>query len=58
MQAAVEPGAAPITLIDGEHLVKLLIEHGIGARKETLSVLKFKPDDFASLESETEDENS
>lgn len=52
-QAAFEPGAAPITLMDGERLVELLIEHQIGARKETVSVLKFRPDDFRPANSDS-----
>lgn len=48
--AAFEERAAPITLIDGSTLIKLLIEHEIGARKETISVIKFEPDDFKSEE--------
>lgn len=30
--AALHPGAAPITLIDGSKLLELLIEHGVGVR--------------------------
>ena len=39
MEAAFAQGAAPITLIDGEKLVDLLIEHGIGVRKHAIEVL-------------------
>lgn len=49
-QAAFEQGAAPITLIDGERLVELLIEYKIGARKRSIEVLEFEPADFASDE--------
>lgn len=52
MRAAFEEGAAPITLIDGERLVKLLIEHKIGASKETIEVLKFHPDYFSPANTE------
>lgn len=45
-EAAFEPGAAPITLIDGDRLINLLIEHEIGARKESINVLYFSPEDF------------
>lgn len=34
-----EPGIAPITLIDGDKLLDLLIEHGIGVRKRTVELL-------------------
>jgi restriction system protein len=36
--AAFEPGAAPITLINGQKLLDLLIEHGLGVRKKTIEV--------------------
>lgn len=39
VEAAFAQGAAPITLIDGEKLVDLLIEHGIGVRKRMIEVL-------------------
>ncbi|MBP8973341.1 MAG: restriction endonuclease [Anaerolineae bacterium] len=52
--AAFERGAAPITLIDGDRLIDLLIEHQIGVRKRTIEVLEFEPVDFAS-EEEPED---
>ena len=38
-EAAFESGAAPITLIDGDKLIDLLVEHDIGVRKQTLKVL-------------------
>jgi restriction system protein len=56
--AAFEQGAAPITLIDGERLVELLIEHEIGAQKETFSVLRFRPQDFKPDEAEIENQNN
>ena len=46
-EAAFEPGAAPITLIDGDKLVDLLIEHGIGARKRSVELLELDPAAFA-----------
>ena len=48
--AAFEPGAAPITLIDGEKLIDLLITHGIGVRKKTLEVLELNASAFAEVE--------
>jgi restriction system protein len=50
--AAFERGAAPITLIDGERLVDLLIEHEIGVRKRSLQLVEFEPADFADSEAE------
>ena len=49
-EAALAPGAAPITLIDGDKLIDLLIEHGIGVRKHTL--LAVDPDAFTDLAEE------
>ena len=51
-EAAFAGGAAPITLIDGDKLIDLLIEHGIGVRKRTLEVLAVDADVFADLEAE------
>lgn len=48
-EAAFAPGAAPITLVDGDKLVDLLIENGIGARKRTLSALDLRLEDFDAL---------
>ncbi len=49
-EAAFEPGAAPITLIDGNKLVDLLIEHGIGVRKKPVELLELDADAFAEVE--------
>jgi restriction system protein len=49
-QAAFEPGFPPITLIDGEKLIDLLIAHGIGVRKKTLDVLELNAEAFAEVE--------
>lgn len=48
--AAFESGAAPITLIDGEKLIDLLVAHGIGVRKKTLEVLELDAAAFAEIE--------
>ncbi len=53
--AAFERGAAPITLIDGEKLIDLLIENGIGVKKKTIEVLELDADAFV-FGGETEDE--
>lgn len=37
-KAAFEPGASPITLISGDKLIDLLIEHGLGVTKRKLEV--------------------
>lgn len=46
-EAAFERGAAPITLINGEKLLDLLIEHEIGVSKQAVEYLQF---DAAKLE--------
>ena len=45
--AAFEKGAAPITLINGEKLIDLLVEHRLGVRSEKVEVLRLEPEDFA-----------
>lgn len=47
VNAAFERGAAPITLINGDRLIDLLIEHEIGVRKRTLQLIEFEPADFS-----------
>ena len=55
--AAFEPGAAPITLIDGQKLIDLLVEHGIGVKKKALELWEVDPDAFAlDLDDTTEPE--
>jgi restriction system protein len=46
-EAAFEPGAAPITIIDGEKLLELLTGHGIAVRKKTIEVLERDAASFA-----------
>ena len=50
-KASLEARVAPITLIDGDRLIDLLIEHGIGVEKHTLHTVD--PTVFADLERET-----
>ncbi len=52
--AAFEKGAAPITLIDGEKLMDLLIENHIGVHKREIKVLEFDPAKLNSFEAEDE----
>ena len=49
-EAAFASGTAPITLIDGEKLIDLLIDYAIGVRKHTLDVLEVVPDAFVDIE--------
>jgi len=37
---ALFPGAAPITLIDGDKLIELLIKHGVGIKQKKLALLE------------------
>jgi len=55
VDAAFATGAAPITLIDGDKLIDLLIEHGIGVRKRTVELLELSPEAFAADKDEDED---
>jgi restriction system protein len=53
-EAALFPGAAPITLINGEKLLDLLIEHEIGLRKRPVQLYEldedlFRADDEAAI---------
>lgn len=48
-EAAFASGAAPITLIDGEKLIDLLIENGIGVQKRQVDLLELDPSAFAEL---------
>lgn len=54
-EAAFEKGAAPVTLIDGEKLIDLLIEHGLGVRKKSVEILELDADAFSDVESEVTD---
>ena len=47
IDAALYPGAAPIGLIDGERLLDLLVEHGIGVRKQALDLHEVDEEIFA-----------
>jgi len=50
MKAAFSRSTAPITLIDGDKLVDLLIEDGIGIRKRTMEILSIDLDDLSQVE--------
>ena len=39
-EVATYPGAAPLTLIDGDRLIDLLIQHSVGIAKESVEVLE------------------
>lgn len=50
IEVAVYPGAAPITLIDGEKLLDLLIEHQIGIRHRPITLYEMDEEFFQSLD--------
>jgi restriction system protein len=50
VQAAFERGAAPITLIDGEKLLDLLIEYEIGVTKNSVEYIEFDAAKLAQFE--------
>ncbi|MCY3977405.1 MAG: restriction endonuclease [Chloroflexi bacterium] len=53
-ESAFLPGVAPITLIDGETLLDLLIEHNIGVRRREIRILEFDAESLSEFESEEE----
>ena len=52
-EAAFATGAAPITLVDGDKLVDLLIEHGIGVRKRTIEMLEVDTEAIAAINTDS-----
>lgn len=45
--AAIFPGAAPITLIDGDKLMELLLKHGVGVKKRQATLIEVDESIFA-----------
>lgn len=54
-EAAIFQGAAPITLIDGERLLDLLIEHEVGVKKNQVSIWEVDGDFFCQREELSDD---
>lgn len=52
-EAAFERGAPPITLIDGDKLLDLLMEHQIGVSKKSVDYYEFDPAKLVQFESES-----
>ena len=52
--AAFLPGAPPITLIDGDTLVNLLVEHDIGIRRREIRILEFDEASLSEFEADEE----
>lgn len=55
--AAFERGAAPITLIDGDKLLDLLVENEIGVSKRPVEYLEFAPEKLRQFEGQFEGED-
>ena len=53
-EAAVHPGAAPITLINGEKLLDLLIQHQIGIRKRPVELYELDDVEAAGEQAEVD----
>ncbi|MEQ1839860.1 MAG: restriction endonuclease [Verrucomicrobiales bacterium] len=49
-EAALFPGAAPITLIDGDKLIELLLKHGVGIKRRNLALVEVDEAYFLSHE--------
>ena len=49
VQVAFEAGAPPITLINGEKLIDLLLEYGLGVRNRTIDLLELDADAFVQV---------
>ncbi|HPZ22848.1 MAG TPA: restriction endonuclease [Bacillota bacterium] len=55
-ESALEKGAAPITLINGDMLMDLMIEHEVGVKKQEVSYFVIDENFFDELEHEESDE--
>lgn len=55
-EAALYPGAAPITLIDGDKLMELLVKHAVGIRTRTQSLIEIDDSYFVEVEALSDDE--
>ncbi len=51
-EAAFEPGAPPITLIDGQRLIDLMLDHDVGVSKRRVELLEIEPSAFSGLDGE------
>lgn len=52
--AALFPGAAPITLIDGDKVIELLLKHGVGVKKKPQTLIEIDESYFAGDDPETQ----
>lgn len=56
-ESALFPGAAPITLIDGDRLLELVVKHQIGVRRKPVDLLEIDDAFFAERSTEVENED-
>lgn len=56
VQVAFEAGAPPITLINGEKLIDLLIEYGLGVRNRTIELMELDADAFVQVSVDGDDD--
>lgn len=50
IEAALYPGAAPITLIDGDKLMELLLKHGVGVKTRPQTLIEIDDSYFADID--------
>ena len=52
--AAIFPGAAPITLIDGDMLMELFVKHGVGVKRRPITLIEVDESIFVASVPEVE----
>ena len=52
-EAALYPGAAPISLIDGDKLIELLLKHEVGVKKRPQALIEVDDSYFAEIDLES-----
>lgn len=54
-ESALFPGAAPITLIDGDRLIELVVKHQVGIKRKPIDLLEIDDAFFAERKPEVDD---
>lgn len=57
-QSALYPGASPITLIDGNRLIELVVKHEVGIKRKPVDLLEIDDAFFAERKPEVDDSNA
>lgn len=57
-KVAFVPGGSPITLIDGEKLLDLLIQYSIGVKSNQIEYIEFDPDILDQLQNDEDEESN